>query len=593
MMKYPTFEEYNQAFQIHSRILSDPELQAGQVTKTGLGLPFAISGGFALTYTIETSSEKKYAVRCFHRSSSALEERYKAISSKLNRIRSPYFVKFEFQPSGIRVGGSAFPVVKMEWANGTTLGEFISDNRKSPSALLRLSNAIISLGSYLEQQRIAHGDLQTGNIMVSDGGAVVQLIDYDGMYLDEIRALGSSELGHVNFQHPQRRSSNPFNTELDRFSIIMIWCALNILARDQTLWDKTNSDYEALIFRSADFMAPSTSSVFKWLSSSKTSDIARKFANICELPVDRIPTLGDFINGNNIRSINIQPTGGIINLKAPVHYIGPYPVVSALDYDKCLRVVGDKVELVGKIVEVRNSKTKFGTPYVFLNFGDWRGDIVKISIWSSGLRAFGDSFPDSSWVGQWISVTGLMEPPYKSAKYKYSHLAITVAGLGQLAKLSSKEAEFRLSSLKISQSPSLVDLAVPILSSSASDVSETLRASQLTKSSASVAFVPSPPVVRVETPNWEVVERIRSLSAGRAGPPPSTVRSSQAQPVVSSSRVTGASEATKVPDNQHKVDEASAVNRDVSDNVGSVSSDVKSAASEKGIASRVLSWLFR
>ena len=36
--------------------------------KSGLGTPHAISGGFALTYTIKAGS-KKYAVRCFHRES--------------------------------------------------------------------------------------------------------------------------------------------------------------------------------------------------------------------------------------------------------------------------------------------------------------------------------------------------------------------------------------------------------------------------------------------------------------------------------------------------------------------------------------------
>lgn len=63
-MAYPSFEQYNQAFQTHSRLLTDPELKNGVVTTTGLGLPLAISGGFALTYTIK-SGPKKYAVNVF------------------------------------------------------------------------------------------------------------------------------------------------------------------------------------------------------------------------------------------------------------------------------------------------------------------------------------------------------------------------------------------------------------------------------------------------------------------------------------------------------------------------------------------------
>ena len=46
-MGYPTFEQYNDAFQAHQRLLVDPELQRGVVAKTGMGTPLALSGGFA------------------------------------------------------------------------------------------------------------------------------------------------------------------------------------------------------------------------------------------------------------------------------------------------------------------------------------------------------------------------------------------------------------------------------------------------------------------------------------------------------------------------------------------------------------------
>jgi tRNA A-37 threonylcarbamoyl transferase component Bud32 len=102
----------------------------------------------------------------------------------------------------------------MAWAKGETLGEFLEVNRRSAQAIAKLSASIESLAAYLEKEKIAHGDFQTGNLMVSDGGATVQLIDYDGMFVDEIKTLGSSELGHVNFQHPRRKATNPFNHTL-------------------------------------------------------------------------------------------------------------------------------------------------------------------------------------------------------------------------------------------------------------------------------------------------------------------------------------------------------------------------------------------
>ena len=38
------------------------------------------------------------------------------------RPASPYFVKFDFQAQGIHIRGRRFPVVKMDWVEGETLG---------------------------------------------------------------------------------------------------------------------------------------------------------------------------------------------------------------------------------------------------------------------------------------------------------------------------------------------------------------------------------------------------------------------------------------------------------------------------------------
>lgn len=448
-MAYPSLEQYNQAFQLHSKLLADPELRSGSVATTGLGLPLAISGGFALTYTIKTGA-KKYAVRCFHRESKALERRYEAISKKIASLRSPYFLEFQFQPQGIKVEGSPYPVVKMAWAKGETLGEFLEDNRNSQQALAKLSTSLASLASFLEKERIAHGDVQTGNLMVADGGATIQLIDYDGMFVDEIKALGSSELGHVNFQHPKRKVTNPFDHTLDRFSLISLWLALKALQVDPSIWDKTNSEIDAIVFRANDFTDPGSSSVFGMLANTEAlSADVKNFAAVCASAMEKTPALADFIAGKNIPtpSAEIKITGTIQPGGQKPGYIGAYDVLSALDYDACLRRVGDKVEVIGKILEVKVDKAWNGKPYIFINFGDWRGRIFKISIWNEGLCAL-RSRPDSSWAGKWISVIGLMEPPYASRKYKYSHLSITVTTVGQMTVLSEADARWRLAGPK-------------------------------------------------------------------------------------------------------------------------------------------------
>lgn len=440
MMTYPTLEQYNEALQHPHLVLNDPELKQGQVSTTGLGLPLALCGGFALTYTFSTSN-KKYAVRCFHKKSKDLEKRYHAISTRLKNLSSSYFVDFEYQPQGIRVQGNSFPVVKMAWAKGVTLGEFLENHYNNASSLSNLRKSLQSLATFLESQSMAHGDIQPGNVMVADAGKTIQLIDYDGIFVNDLSGLGSSELGHRNFQHP-KRSGRSWSYQLDRFSFISIDIALSALISDSNLWKKTQSDGDSILFKANDFVDVNQSTIFSDLiSNSQFSQVAKNFAAICNADFDKIPSLEDFLSNRNIPSAVVLATPTAV-AKAK-QYLSAFPVLDSTNYALCLASVGDKVELIGKVVEVKEAKTRYGKPYIFINFGPWRGEIVKIAIWSEGIKVI-KNVPSSSWKGKWVSVTGLMEPPYVNKQFKYSHLAITVTQSGQLHQITEAEAKFRL-----------------------------------------------------------------------------------------------------------------------------------------------------
>ncbi len=439
-MGYPSLEQYNEAFQLPRATLTDTELKQGTVATTGLGLPLALCGGFALTYTVKTPS-KKYAVRCFHKQSNALEKRYESISNRLVALRSTYFVDFEFQSQGIRVGGSTYPIVKMSWATGTTLGEFLEQNYRNASAIRQLSLSLRELAKYLKTQGIAHGDIQPGNVMVADSGRRVQLIDYDGIFLDDLKSLGSAELGHRNFQHPKRTGST-WDGTLDRFSFISLDLALRALEISPELWRKTYSDGDSILFKANDFADPSGSAIFAELfQKPQIADDAKNFASVCLAAFDKTPSLEDFLARKGVPQIVVSASKAATT--KPTLYLSAFPVVDATKYSQCLQYVGDKVELIGQIVEVKEDKTRHGKPYIFINFGPWKGHIVKISIWSEGLAAIAEK-PSQGWVGKWISVVGLMEPPYISKRYKYSHLAISITQGSQLHLITDSEARFRL-----------------------------------------------------------------------------------------------------------------------------------------------------
>jgi serine/threonine protein kinase len=369
-----------------------------------------------------------------------LEKRYNAIAKRLGAINSDYFVRFEFQPNGVRIDGAVYPVVKMAWAEGETLGEFLEREKANAGVCRNLRDALRDLEIFLRANDIAHGDIQPGNLMVSDRGRKVRLIDYDGMFVEELRADRGAELGHRNFQHPGR-TEGAFDQTLDRFSFILLELALDSLSLSPALWDSTRSDGDAFLFRANDFIAPERANVFTALSKfNQLSGHVRDFAAVCTGRFSDVPSLQDFINARNIPTVRVR-------LSSPEHqaYIAPHSVLDASNYEECLDHVGDRIELIGKVTEVAPGTTRNKKPYVFVNFGDWRGTTVKIAIWSEGLTKL-RVVPDASWVGRWISVVGLLEPPYINWKYGYSHLSISLTDPGQMTTLSQDEAAFRLGS---------------------------------------------------------------------------------------------------------------------------------------------------
>ncbi|MDA0653343.1 MAG: hypothetical protein O3C49_08720 [Proteobacteria bacterium] len=290
--RYPNIADYNQAAQHPVRAFTDAELAAGTLATSKLGLPIVLGGGFALTYTV-TSKIQKFAVRCFHRYVPDLEHRYAQISEAVCGLGSAHFVSFEYQREGVRVSSALYPVVKMAWAEGQTLGAFIEDNYSDGAAMRTLWSSFRDLAHFLAAREIAHGDLENGNLVVRNGGGLT-LIDYDGMYVPGMALGNGNELGHAHFQHPGRTPDH-FGPRIDDFSFIMIDLSLDAIARDPSLYERfCNGDN--ILFQKSDFEAPETSPVFKELRHiPPLADKIDDFATICKRPIEETPSLEDFL----------------------------------------------------------------------------------------------------------------------------------------------------------------------------------------------------------------------------------------------------------------------------------------------------------
>src|SRR5690349_8446551 len=134
---WPTPQDYNEALQNPALNFADPELRRGTPELTPLGLPRAITGGFASVYRLRCGS-RDWAVRCFLREVPDQQERYAAIGKHLATAKLPATVGFHFLADGIRVGGRPYPIVKMEWVQGEPLDRWIERHLGDPVALRAL-----------------------------------------------------------------------------------------------------------------------------------------------------------------------------------------------------------------------------------------------------------------------------------------------------------------------------------------------------------------------------------------------------------------------------------------------------------------------
>lgn len=287
-MNWPSHSDYQDAMQNPGVCFQEPELKTGEAACDMLGLPRVMSGNFASVYELKTSG-KRYAVRCFVRQVSGQQGRYARLSQYLNTVKLDCLVDFEFMLKGILVKGEWYPIVKMHWVEGLPLNQFVDEVHDKSDVLLKLAADWRTLVKNVKHHRLAHGDFQHGNIMVTPQ-AEYRLVDYDGMYAPVFGRGRAPELGHINFQHP-RRTSEFYDETLDNFSALVVYLSLRALAVEPELWKKFYTG-DNLIFVSADFKNPLQAAVFQQLKLNKdvaVQQLAALVEKSCIGPVECVP----------------------------------------------------------------------------------------------------------------------------------------------------------------------------------------------------------------------------------------------------------------------------------------------------------------
>ncbi len=263
---WPASQDYNEAIQNPATHFADADLRSGQAVTNALGIPQPCSGNFADVYHVRRPDGLHWAVKCFTREAVGLRERYQEISRHLRQTRLPFMVDFTYLEQGIRTAGAWRPVLKMDWAEGLTLNQFVGKNAHNPVVMEALFRAWVGMAWQLRAARVGHCDLQHGNILLApgpDGRSVrLKIIDYDGMWVPALADKNSGEVGHPAYQHPERIRDKTYNLDVDRFPVLLIAAALRaVRVGGRKLWEKHDTG-DGLLFLRTDLEAPTKSPLF-------------------------------------------------------------------------------------------------------------------------------------------------------------------------------------------------------------------------------------------------------------------------------------------------------------------------------------------
>jgi hypothetical protein len=188
----------------------------------------------------------------------------------------------------------------MAWAEGEGLAAFTERHLGEGDTLRALAEAWRTLLADLAAASIAHGDLQHGNVLVRDDDGTVRLtlVDYDTLFVPALAGRTSAEVGHRNYQHPDRTETD-FDASLDHFPGLVVYTALRALEAKPDLWAEFSTG-ENVLFQAGDFYDPQSSPLFTALRQiDAIRPLAEALATACYLEPGAVPSLEEVLSGES------------------------------------------------------------------------------------------------------------------------------------------------------------------------------------------------------------------------------------------------------------------------------------------------------
>lgn len=291
--RWPSATDYVAAVQDPESCLIDERLRRAEFVMNRMGIPVVKSGQTAAVFPLTCGGERA-ALRLFTMPTEQAE-RYERLAEHLAQRPCELFVPSEWIPSAVAFGRGTYPAVLMPWVAGATLSSFVDDAVEDGrhATLRELADNWRTSFKLLTESGVVHGDLQHGNVLVG-GDLSVRLIDYDGCWVPGL-PTDLAEVGHPNYQHPQRLEEHRVASNTDVFSAFVIHVSLLAVAADPGLWERFHNE-ENLIFTQQDFTEARRRGGPLWqeLERSPDPDVvkhAETLIAICGVSLESIPSL--------------------------------------------------------------------------------------------------------------------------------------------------------------------------------------------------------------------------------------------------------------------------------------------------------------
>lgn len=254
------------------------ELNGCSFVMSRFGDPLYYPGGFGMVFKLDCGGKHK-AFKVWYVNIDDIKGRMQKVSNYLSSKKLPFFVSYSFCEKGLCIpaeiindendnSDQMLDTLVMDWAEGSLFKDYLCD-------LIEINNAgvIESKLSYLALQfkqcfrelhrnKISHGDLQHGNIIIAEdanGNPQIKLIDYDSLFVPALSGCEQTTSGIGGFQHPSRIAGDETkSTEKDDyFSEKIIYLTLLLLAKEPQLWSDPQVNVEkndyGLLFTAEDF----------------------------------------------------------------------------------------------------------------------------------------------------------------------------------------------------------------------------------------------------------------------------------------------------------------------------------------------------